>query len=192
MSIAWKISSPCVILDKLVDNRMSCFISASSIYCTYAINTASSATVVVSSSWIEKRCIFNFSTEVFSTSFAILSNLSFAVLLDRGKVSSLEATCVPHIISIIFTCGFEQSFPDGVRLFWLGNEDRAHSNDATVACLFSFPALVTASLVFWGLFDIVLISFFFFSGKISGFTNHLWVFGALMPPQFAGLHAFIR
>lgn len=94
-------------------------------YCTYAINTASSATVVVSSSWIENRCIFNFSTKVFSTSFAILTILSFTVLLDRGTVLSLEATCVLHNISVIFTLVGLSSFPDGVRLFGLGNEESA-------------------------------------------------------------------
>lgn len=90
---------------------------------------------------------------MFSTSSAILSIQSFTVLLDRGIVFNLEATCVPHIISTILTQAGLISVSPMVCVSLDCTTRRAHSKEAIVACLWSPPVLVKVFRMFWGLFD---------------------------------------
>ncbi len=53
VSTTLKISCPLMVVVRLTDVRMSCFSKVSSMYCTYTISIASSATAVVSSNRIE-------------------------------------------------------------------------------------------------------------------------------------------
>ena len=112
------------------------------------MRTASSDTVVVSSSWMAKLAFLSFSCSWFWQSAAILSILSFTVLSESGTVFTLSAACGPHILSTIFRrAGLISCSPIlcGFLAFAINSEQ---SNDASVAlCKSSVPAFSKAFLM---------------------------------------------
>lgn len=144
---------------------------------------ATSASVVVWSSWIENG-LAGFFWMCLSSAFpAILSVLSVTVLLDSGTVPNVSATCGPHSISAILMQTGLISISPMLCGFVACAIRREHSKDATVAG-------------FWlqvrSIFGLVCDHEFPFSEeKLSGFIHRLRVFSCLVSLQPAGFQTFV-